>query len=80
MDTRAKKVKKVKVPLSLTKEAQANIFDHDYASARTQGDFISQLIVDYHAQAAQRAELAALAGELHRLADRLAEHYAAEQS
>jgi hypothetical protein len=48
MNTKPKKVKKVKVTLSITKEAQDIMLDHGYASARTMGEFISALIVDYH--------------------------------
>jgi hypothetical protein len=50
MNTKPKKVKKVKVTLSITKEAQDIMLDNGYASARTMGEFISALIVDYHAR------------------------------
>jgi hypothetical protein len=39
---------KVITTLSITKEAQDTMLDNSYASARTMGDFISGLIVDYH--------------------------------
>jgi hypothetical protein len=87
MNTSQKKPRKVRTTLSITKQAQDIIFDHGYASERTQGEFISAVIVEYHARrgrklktaeiAAQIAQLAAQIGdlteELHRLVDLLAE-------
>jgi hypothetical protein len=40
--------KKVKATIHLTQEAQDIIFDHGYASERTMGAFISNLIVEHH--------------------------------
>lgn len=48
MNTTQKKPQKVRTTLSITKEAQDIMLDHGYASARTMGEFISALIVDYH--------------------------------
>ncbi len=47
--------KKVKATIQLTQEAQDILFDHGYASERTVGAFISQLIVEHH-ERAQRAQ------------------------
>jgi hypothetical protein len=50
MSTKPKKPQKVKVTLSITKEAQDIMLDNGYASVRTMGEFISALIVEYHAR------------------------------
>ena len=48
MNPKPKKPRKVKVTLSITKEAQDTMFDYGYASQRTVGEFVSELIMDYH--------------------------------
>jgi hypothetical protein len=48
MNTKPKKPRKVRVTLSITKEAQDTMLDNGYASARTMGEFISKLIVEHH--------------------------------
>ncbi len=40
--------KKVKATIHLTQDAQDILLDHGYASERTVGAFISQLIVEHH--------------------------------
>jgi hypothetical protein len=47
--------KKVKATIHLTQDAQDILFDHGYASERTVGAFISQLIVEHH-ERMQRAK------------------------
>src|SRR4051812_42575310 len=76
MATNKKKVYKVRTTLAITKEARDTIYDFGYASARTQGEFISQLIVDHHAPvqlARGRHQLthAEIAGELAKQAELL---------
>jgi hypothetical protein len=66
------KPKKIRVTLSITKEAQDIMLDHGYASARTMGDFISRLIVEHHSRQTNKLSPADVAGELRRLADLLA--------
>lgn len=76
METSQVKPKKVHVSLSITKEAQDILFDWGYASERTVGAFVSELIVEHH-QRVQRAKTntpptpAEVAQELRRLADLL---------
>jgi hypothetical protein len=60
---------KVRMTISLTKQAQDIIFDHGYASARTVGDFISQLIVAHHARVSRKPAPKEIAAELRRLVD-----------
>ncbi len=49
------------------------MLDHVYASARTMGMFISQLIVDHHARVSRKPNKEEIAAELHRLANLLEE-------
>jgi hypothetical protein len=72
METKPGKPRKVRVTLSITLQAQDIMLDNGYASSRTMGEFISQLIVDYHAQRTRKPTRAEVAAELHRLADLLA--------
>jgi hypothetical protein len=71
MNTPTRKPRKVRVTLSITKEAQDTLFDHGYASERTMGEFISGLIVDHHARVSRQPTTAEIAAELRRLADLL---------
>ncbi len=71
MKTESVKPKKVATTIHLTKEAQDTMLDHGYASARTMGEFISQLIMDYHARRTRQLTQAEIAQELHRLASLL---------
>jgi hypothetical protein len=72
MNTKPKKVKKVKVTLSITKEAQDIMLDHGYASSRTMGDFISELIMEHHRRMTGTFTREELAKEIHRLVELLA--------
>jgi hypothetical protein len=74
MEPTQKKVRKVITTLSINKEAQDIMLDSGYASARTMGVFISQLIVDYHAKQTRRLTKAELLAEIHRLVDELSAH------
>ena len=71
MNNQPKKTKKVIATLSLTKEAQDIMFDFGYASARTQGEFISQLIVDHHARRTSKPTPAQIAIVLRELVEKL---------
>jgi hypothetical protein len=64
--------KKVKATLHLTKEAQDIMLDHGYASSRTMGDFISELIVEHHKRMTGTRTPEELTKEIHRLVDLLA--------
>ncbi len=74
MNPTQKKVRKVVTTLSITKEAQDVMLDSGYASARTMGVFISQLILDYHAKQTRRLTKEELLVEIHRLVDELSAH------
>ncbi len=74
MNPTQKKVRKVVTTLSITKEAQDVMLDSGYASARTMGVFISQLILDYHAKQTRRLTKAELLAEIHRLVEELSVH------
>lgn len=63
---------KVRITLSITKEAQDLMLDHGYASARTMGTFLSQLVVEHHARQTRQLAPVEIAAELHRLADLIA--------
>jgi len=73
MEIKRIKPKKVVTTLAITKEAQDLVFDYGYASARTIGMFVSDLIVDHHAKRTRQLTQAEIAAELHRLADLLVE-------
>jgi hypothetical protein len=73
MKTKRIKPTKVRANIAITKEAQDIMFDHGYASQRTVGMFISELIVDYHAKRTRKPTQAEIAQELHRLASSLEE-------
>ncbi len=49
------------------------MLDNAYCGMRGMGEFISQLIMDYHARKTHKPTRAELAQELHRLADLLEE-------
>ena len=63
--------KSLLVHCASTKEAQDTMLNNKYASAHTMGEFISQLVMDYHAQRTRQLTQAEIAQELHRLASLL---------
>jgi hypothetical protein len=71
METKRIKPRKVRATIAITKAAQDILFDHGYASQRTVGVFISQLIIDHHARQTRKPSRAEIAQELRRLADLL---------
>ncbi len=73
MKTNTPQPAKVSVTLHITKEAQDILFDNGYASQRTVGMFISQLVIDYHARQTRQLTQAEIAQELRRLASLLEE-------
>jgi hypothetical protein len=73
MKTNTPQPAKVSVTIHITKAAQDILFDHGYASQRTVGMFISQLIVDYHAKRTRKPTKEEIAQELRRLASSLEE-------
>jgi hypothetical protein len=73
METKPTKPRKVITTLSITKQAQDIMLDNGYASARTMGSFISDLIVEYHKRKTGTYTPEELAQEIHRLVDLLAE-------
>ncbi len=73
MKTQLSKPIKVRATLAITKEAQDVMLDNGYASVRTMGVFISQLIMDYHARQTRAPTQQEIAAELRRLADMLEE-------
>jgi hypothetical protein len=73
MKTNTPQPAKVSVTIHITKEAQDILFDNGYASQRTVGMFISQLIVDYHARVSRKPTQAEIAQELHKLASLMEE-------
>ncbi len=73
MDTDPTKVEKVKATLALTKEAQEVMLVNGYATERTQGDFISMLILAHHARQTRQLTPVEIVQELARLVDLLAQ-------
>jgi len=77
MKTISSKPQKVAATLHLTKLAQDVMLDNGYCGVRGMGQFISDLIMDYHAAQKhgppRRATRAEIAAELRRLADLLEE-------
>jgi hypothetical protein len=71
MEDKPIKPKKVKVTLSITKEAQDVLLFRGHASDRTMGEFISRLIVEHDARVSHKPTRLELAAELRRLADLL---------
>jgi hypothetical protein len=69
MKTNTPQPAKVSVTIHITKEAQNILFDNGYASQRTVGMFISELIMDYHARQTRAPTKQEIAEELRRLAD-----------
>jgi hypothetical protein len=47
-------MRKVKVTLSMTKEAQDVMLDNGYAGVRGMGEFVSRLVLEYHAEQLKR--------------------------
>jgi hypothetical protein len=76
MKTNSAKPTKVSVTIHITKEAQNILFDNGYASQRTVGMFISELIVDYHAKRTRKLTQAEIAQELRRLVSLLEDNAA----
>jgi hypothetical protein len=68
MKTNTPQPAKVSVTIHITKEAQNILFDNGYASQRTVGMFISELIMDYHARQTRAHTKQEIAAELRRLA------------
>ena len=73
MKTFSSKTPKVQATLHLTKEAQDAMLDNGYCGVRGMGEFISQLIMDYHARKTHKPTRTEIAAELHRLANLLEE-------
>jgi hypothetical protein len=73
MKTKSPKPTKVSVTIHITKEAQDTMFDNGYASARTVGEFLSQLVMEHHARVTRKPAKPEIARELRRLADMLDE-------
>ncbi len=76
MQTKRIKPRKVRATLAITKEAQDILFDNGYASQRTVGMFISELIVDYHARQTRKLTQAEIVQELRRLVSLLEDNAA----
>ena len=73
MKTVSVKPQKVQVTTNITKLAQDTMLDHGYCGVRGMGEFISELIMDYHAKRTRQLTQAEIAAELHRLANLLEE-------
>jgi hypothetical protein len=73
METNTRKPQKVRVTLSITKQAQDTMLDNGYCSVRGMGKFISQLIMDYHASKTGTLTPTQISAEIHRLVDMLSE-------
>jgi hypothetical protein len=73
MNTQLSKQKKVATTLHLTKEAQDTMLDNGYCGIRGMGEFISQLIMEYHAKQTRPLTKHEIAAELRQLADMLEE-------
>jgi len=71
MKTISSKTQKVQATLHLTKQAQDTMLDNGYCGMRGMGEFISGLIMDYHARVSRKPSPAEIAAELHRLANLL---------
>jgi hypothetical protein len=71
MKTNTPQPAKVSVTIHITKEAQNILFDNGYASQRTVGMFISELIMDYHARQTRAPTKQEIAEELRQIADLL---------
>lgn len=72
MKTTTGRPKKVRATLAITKEAQDIMLDNGYCSVRGMGEFISQLIVDYHARRTGAQSKAQLVADICQLVDKLA--------
>ncbi len=73
METKRIKPRKVRATLAITKEAQDLMLDNGYCGVRGMGEFLSQLVVDYHARGSRKPTQAEIAQELHKLASLLEE-------
>jgi hypothetical protein len=71
MQTKRTKPSGVRVGLVISKEAKSIVLG--YSSQRTMGEFVSQLIVDYHAKRTRQPTKEEIAQELRRLASLLEE-------
>jgi hypothetical protein len=58
--------------LHLTQEAQYTMLQYGYASSRTMGDFISELIMEHHRRMTGTFTPEELRAEIYRLVDLLA--------
>ncbi len=68
MTTTTIKPNKVQATLHLTKLAQDTMLDNGYCGVRGMGEFISDLIMDYHARQTRKLTQEEIAQELRRLA------------
>ncbi len=73
MKTLSVKPQKVQVTTNITKLAQDTMLDHGYCGVRGMGEFISDLVMDFHAKRTRQLTQAEIAAELRRLADLLEE-------
>jgi hypothetical protein len=71
MKTLSVKPQKVQVTTNITKLAQDTMLDHGYCGVRGMGQFLSDLVMDYHAKRTRQLTQAEIAAELHRLANLL---------
>ncbi len=73
MKTLSSKPKRVRTTLSITKEAQDTMLDNGYCGVRGMGEFLSQLVMDYHARVSRKPTKEEIAQELRLLASMLEE-------
>ncbi len=71
METKRINTRKVRANLAITKEAQDVMLDNGYCGIRGMGEFISELIMDYHARQTRSPTKQEIAAELRQLADML---------
>jgi hypothetical protein len=71
MKTQSSKPTKVATTLHITKEAQDVMLDNGYCGIRGMGEFISELIMDYHARQTRAPTKQEIAAELRQIADLL---------
>ncbi len=73
MKTLSVKPQKVQVTTNITKLAQDTMLDNGYCGVRGMGEFISDLVMDFHARVSRKPSKKEIAAELRRLADLLEE-------
>ncbi len=71
MQTKRSKPIKVRSTIAITKVAQDTMLDNGYCGARGMGEFLSQLVMDYHARESRLATKGEILKELRRLIDLL---------